>query len=492
MMSRRELLQGSLAAASVMPAVGAEAASQAGTPARYDLVVYGATAAGVITAISAARHGLKVALAEPRHYVGGMVSGGLSGTDVGRREVIGGMALEFYFRAGRYYELDRHLQEIAWQPEPKVAERIFREWLAEAGVELLERHRLQEKTGVRKQGSRIVEIVMENGARLAARVFADASYEGDLMAQAGVRYTVGREGIAQYGESLAGVRAVTPHHQFPVPISAYDEQGRLLPEISPEPRGEPGSGDHRVQAYNFRVIATNVPENRVPWPKPDNYDPWRYELLARYLAALTKYLGRSPTFNEVSLLRRIPNGKVDVNNRGGFSSDYIGKNYRYPDGSYAERERIWRDHEEYQKGFYYFLATIRGCRRSFSRKCAVTGWPKMSFSTPVTGPTSFTFVRRVAWWASSWPPRRTCKPIAPSPTSSAWAVTTRIPTTCSGSSTKRDSWKTKATCRCQSSLIRFLTGFCCRDGARRRICSCRSAFLPVTWLTRACAWSRST
>jgi len=220
MMSRIELLQSSLAAASAMPAIETEAASQTGTPARYDLVVYGATAAGVITAISAARHGLKVALAEPRHYVGGMVSGGLSGTDVGRREVIGGMALEFYFRAGRYYELDRHLQEIAWQPEPKVAERIFREWLAEAGVELLERHRLQEKTGVRKQCSRIVEIVMENGARLAARVFADASYEGDLMAQAGVRYTVGREGIAQYGESLAGVRAVTPHHQFPVPISA--------------------------------------------------------------------------------------------------------------------------------------------------------------------------------------------------------------------------------------------------------------------------------
>jgi len=356
MISRRRLLQGSAAAATAVTGAASQIALQAGTPARYDLVVYGATAAGVVTAIAAARRGLKVALAEPRHYVGGMVSGGLSGTDVGRREVIGGMALEFYFRAGRHYELDRHLQEIAWQPEPKVAERIFRDWLAEAGVELLERHRLQEKTGVRKQGSRIVEIVMENGARLAARVFADASYEGDLMAQAGVRYTVGRESTAQYGESLAGVRAVTPHHQFAVPIPAYDEQGRLLPEISPEPRGEPGSGDHRVQAYNFRVIATNVPENRVPWPRPGNYDPWRYELLARYLVALTKYLGRSPTFNEVSLLRRIPNGKVDVNNRGGFSSDYIGKNYRYPDGSYAERERIWRDHEEYQKGFYYFLA----------------------------------------------------------------------------------------------------------------------------------------
>lgn len=323
----------------------------------FDLVVYGGTAAGVMTAVSGARQGLKTVLLEPRNHVGGMVSGGLSGTDVGRREVIGGLALEFYYLAGRHYELERHLQEIAWMPEPKVAEAIFRRMLREAGVTLLERHRLREKTGVKKTGARIEEIVMENGARFQGRIFADASYEGDLMAQARVSYTFGRESTHQYGESLAGVRAVTPSHQFAVDIPARDKSGNLLPEISPEPRGEPGSGDKRIQAYNFRVIATNVAENRVPWPKPENYDPARYELLALYLNAMTGYLGRPLDINEVNLLRVIPNGKADWNNRGPFSTDYIGKNYEYPDGDYATRERIWKEHENYQKGFYYFLAT---------------------------------------------------------------------------------------------------------------------------------------
>ncbi len=322
----------------------------------YDLVVYGATAGGVATAVSAARHGVKVALAEPRNQIGGMVSGGLSGTDVGKREVIGGMALEFYFRAGQAYRLERHLQEIAWMPEPKVAAAVYRAWLKESGVTLLERHRLKEKTGVRKQGNRVTEIEFENGARLAAKYFADATYEGDLMAQAGIGYTFGREGVSQYNEDLAGVRAYTRSHNFAVDIPARDSSGKLLPEISAEPRGTPGAADKRIQAYNFRVIASNDPNNRVPWPKPDNYDPARYELLRLYIDAMTKRLGRPLNFNELSLTRIIPNFKADLNNRGGFSTDYIGKNYAYPDGSYAVREKIWKEHEDYQKGFYYFLA----------------------------------------------------------------------------------------------------------------------------------------
>ncbi len=332
------------------------AAVSASAQESFDLVVYGGTAGGVMTAVAGAREGLKTALLNPGRHIGGMVSGGLSGTDVGRREVIGGPSLEFYVRAGRYYQLNRHLQEIAWMPEPKVAEAIMREMLKEAGVTLLEAHRLREKTGVRKEGTRIVEITTEDGTTYRAGVFADASYEGDLMAQAKVSYTFGRESTQQYGEPLAGVRAVTPSHQFAVDIPARDEDGKLLPEISAEPRGEPGSADKRIQAYNFRVIATNVPENRLPWPKPEGYNPRRYELLARYLAAMTEFMGSPLTFNEVSLLRVIPNGKVDLNNRGGFSTDYIGKNYAYPDGTYAERARIWKEHEDYQKGFYYFLA----------------------------------------------------------------------------------------------------------------------------------------
>ncbi len=333
------------------------AATKVDAQAGYDLVVYGGTAGGVMAAVSGARQGLRTLLLHPGTHVGGMVSGGLSGTDTGKAEVIGGLALEYYWRAGRHYGLNRHLQEIAWMPEPGVAEKIFRDLLAESGAELLERHRLREKGGVVKDGSRIVEIVMENGARFRSAVFVDSSYEGDLMAQAKVRYTLGRESTQQYGESLAGVRAVTPSHQFAVEIPARDESGKLLPEISDAPRGEPGSADRRIQAYNFRVIASNVPENRLPWARPPGYDPRRFELLARYLTAMTPYMGRPLNFNEVSLLRVIPNGKVDLNNRGGFSTDYIGKNYEYPDGSYAVREKIWKEHIEYQQGFYYFLST---------------------------------------------------------------------------------------------------------------------------------------
>jgi hypothetical protein len=326
------------------------------TAQEFDLVVYGGTAGGVMTAVSGARHGLKTVLLEPGNHVGGMVTGGLSGTDMGKGEVIGGMALEFYWRMGKHYEMDRHLQQVAWMPEPGAGEKVMRQMLADAGVTVLYQHRLVEKTGVRKQGARVAEVVMENGARFRGKVFADCSYEGDLMAQAGVSYTYGREGQKDYGESLAGVLAHTRNHNFAVDIPARDANGTLLPEVSAEPRGEPGSGDKKIQAYNFRVIATKVPANRVPWPKPANYDPARYELLARYLTAMTGYMGRALTMNEVGLIRVIPNGKADLNNRGGFSTDYIGKNYAYPEGSYAVRARIWQDHIDYQQGFYYFLA----------------------------------------------------------------------------------------------------------------------------------------
>ena len=321
----------------------------------YDVVVYGGTAGGVMTAVSGAREGLRVVLLEPQGHLGGMVSGGLSRTDVGRREVIGGMALEFYWRAGRYYEMHRYLQDIAWLPEPKVAESIFKDMVKEAGVDVRYRHRLREKTGVRKEGLRIVEITMENGNSFQGRIFADCTYEGDLMAQAGVSYTWGREGVSQYGEDLAGVREKTPYHQFAVDIPARDENGKLLPEISPNPPGEIGSADRKVQAYNFRLILTDDPSNQVPFPKPADFDPNRYKLLARMLKAMAKE-GRELRVNNVTGPGPIPNRKADFNNNGGFSTDYIGKNYDYPDGSYKRREEIWRDHENYVKGFFYFLA----------------------------------------------------------------------------------------------------------------------------------------
>jgi hypothetical protein len=322
----------------------------------YDLVVYGGTAGGVITAVSGAREGLKVALLEPGAHLGGMATGGLSRTDFGKKEVIGGYPLEFYWRVGRKYEIQRFAQDVAWFYEPKVGERVLREMLDQAGVRVFMRHRLREKTGVEKSGATVVALTTENGARFPGRMFADSSYEGDLMAQAGVQYTFGRESQAQYGESLAGVRERTPLHQFLVRVSPYDANGKLLPEVSPGPRGAPGSADKKVQSYNFRMILSEDPANSVPYPKPPNYDPKRYELLARLLDGMTQKLGRPPVMHEVTLIARIPNRKADINNQGAFSTDYIGKSWDYPDGDYATRARIWQDHVDYVKGFFYFLA----------------------------------------------------------------------------------------------------------------------------------------
>ncbi len=318
----------------------------------FDLVVYGGTAGGVMTAVSAAREGLRVAIVEPGKHLGGMVTGGLSRTDFGKKEVIGGMALEFYRRAGQKYG-----REIEWMPEPRVAEAILNEMIAEAkNITVFLDHRLREKGGVRKQGARLVEIVMENGARFRGSIFVDAGYEGDLLAQAGVDFTWGRESSAQYGESLAGVRPKDPNHQFDFPVPAYDENKRLLPEIQTGPRGEIGAGDRKVQAYNFRMILTDDPENRIPFAKPDGYDPRRFELAARFLIEFVKVKGRAPRMNEILLPAQIAGKqKWDFNNRGPFSTDYIGKSWEYPNANYRRRAEIWRDHQRYTRELFYFL-----------------------------------------------------------------------------------------------------------------------------------------
>ena len=345
----------------------------------YDLVVYGGTAGGVMTAVAGARHGLKTVLLEPGRHVGGMATGGLSRTDTGTREVIGGLALEFYYRVGQRYDMHRYKNPVAWFYEPKIGEDVLVGMLREAGVTLLYQHRLRERTGVRKEGNRVVEITTENGERFAGKVFADCSYEGDLMAQAKVSYFVGRESSAQYGESLGGVRDKTPYHQFLFDVPARDENGRLFPEISPAKPGRPGEADKSVQAYNFRIIATDVGYNRIPWPKPAGYDPKRYELLARYLAAFEKKNQRAPVFHELTLIARVPNGKADFNNQGPFSTDYIGKNFDYPDGDYATRARLWQEHIDYIQGFYYFLATDPRVAKSLQDEVNQWGLPKDEF-----------------------------------------------------------------------------------------------------------------
>ena len=317
----------------------------------FDVVVYGGTAGCVITAVTAAREGLSVALLEPGAHLGGMVSGGLSATDHGEKEVVGGYAREFYERLGRHYDRD-----IEWYPEPHIAEKIFGEMLHEAGrVAVFYQHRVREKGGVKKEGQRLTQIRMENGGVFRAPIFVDASYEGDLMAGAGVSYTVGREGMTQYGESLAGVRPKDRAHQFDFPVPAYDENGQLLPEIQPGARGDLGAGDRKVQAYNFRMILTSDANNRVAFPKPPAYDPKRYELLERFLREFVKQVGRPPRVDEVLLPRDIASHKWDFNNRGPFSTDYIGGNWDYPEASVKRRQEIWHDHVNYTKGLFYFL-----------------------------------------------------------------------------------------------------------------------------------------
>jgi hypothetical protein len=325
---------------------------QSGSPQTFDLVVYGGTAGGVITAVAAAREGLSVALLEPGRHLGGMVSGGLGWTDYGRKEVIGGYSLEFFQRVGAKYGRD-----IEWHFEAHVAEAVFNELVKEAGVRVFLQHRLREKNSVTKKGTIVTELTTENGVSFRGRLFADASYEGDLMAQSGVNYTWGREGISEYNESLAGVRDRTPLHQFRAAVSPVDSTGKLLPEIMPRSKDPVGAADKRVQAYNFRLCMTRNPDNRVAWPKPAGYSPARYELLARYLPAFEKELKRSLAINDVMKADILQNGKTDTNNNGAFSTDYIGGSYEYPEGNYATRARIRQAHVDYIQGFLYFLAT---------------------------------------------------------------------------------------------------------------------------------------
>ena len=344
----------------------------------YDLVVYGATASGVMTAVAAAREGLHVALLEPGRHVGGMATGGLSRTDFGKKQVIGGYPLEFYWRVGMTYGMGRYANEVAWYYEPHVGEQVLREMLKEANVDVRFGERLREKNGVVKQGTVVTSIVTDRGS-YRGRIFADCSYEGDLMAQAGVSYTWGRESRAQYGESLAGVHERTPLHQFLVPVSPYDSNGKLLPEIRPGPKAPLGSADKKVQSYNFRLILSDDPANQIPFPEPPGYDPHRYELLARLLEATVKKTGAAPVLQKVALIAPIPNHKADFNNQGAFSTDYIGASWDYPNASYARRAEIWQAHIDYTKGFFYFLAHNPRVPRSLQQEVNRWGLAKDEF-----------------------------------------------------------------------------------------------------------------
>jgi hypothetical protein len=317
-----------------------------------DVCIYGGTSGGVAAAVQATRMGKTAVIAEFGKHLGGMTSGGLGATDIGNKAAIGGLSREFYQRIGKHYGTNEQ-----WTFEPHVAENLFNEMARESKVKVYLEQRL---ASVQKDGTRIRSMTMENGTVFRAQMFIDATYEGDLMAKAKVSYTVGREANTKYNETLNGVRAETPKHQFTVPVDPYvkpgDSSSGLLPFIQPGDGGKPGEGDHSVQAYNFRLCFTTNAAIRLKLEPPRNYEPAKYELLARYLEALAA-AGRKPKLSEFWNPIRMPNGKTDINNNGGFSTDFIGANYNYPEADYQTRERIWKEHEDYTRGFLIFMAT---------------------------------------------------------------------------------------------------------------------------------------
>lgn len=321
---------------------------------KYDICVYGGTSAGVIAAYTAKMSGKSVVLIEPGRRLGGLSSGGLGYTDIGNKYAISGLALDFYRRVGDHYGKFEQ-----WIFEPSVAEKVFKSYVSEAGFKVVFQHRLEDV--VLENGS--IKSIKVNGYKgssdkealvVSAKMFIDCSYEGDLMAKAGVSYTTGRESNAVYNETYNGVQLMDGH-QFPDGISPYkipdDPSSGLLWGISPSPLMDTGSGDKKIQAYNFRICLTDRPENKIAITRPENYDSTRYDLLVRVINA-------QPTkrkLNDYFIWSKMPNGKTDINNRGSFSTDMIGMNHNYPEGDYETRADIVKAHEDYTKGLLYFF-----------------------------------------------------------------------------------------------------------------------------------------
>lgn len=340
-----------------------------------DVIVYGGTSSGVVTAVQVAEMGKSVILVGPDTHLGGLSAGGLGFTDSGNTGAIGGLAREFYHRVWQAYQDEDAWNwqardaftakgqgtkaivdedKTMWIFEPHVAEAVFDAWTAEKNIPVHRDRWLDRKNGVEKSGNRITAITMLNGDTYRAKMFIDATYEGDLMAAAGVSYHVGREGKDVYGEEWNGVQVGVLHHRhhWVTDVSPYkipgDPSSGVLPQISTLPPGEKHASDDKVQAYCYRMCLTNHEPNRVPFPKPEGYDASQYELLARIFAT-----GWRETFRKFD---SIPNHKTDTNNHGPMSTDNIGMNYDYPDADYERRAEILKEHRQYQQGLMYFMA----------------------------------------------------------------------------------------------------------------------------------------
>jgi hypothetical protein len=367
----------------------------------YDVVIYGGTSAGVIAAVQAKKLGKSVVIVGPDVHLGGLSSGGLGYTDTGNKAVIGGLARNFYHRVWVEYQkpetwkwqkteafgnkgqgtvaMDKD-ERTMWIFEPSVAEKVFEDYVKEFGLTVHRDEWLDRAKGVRLADGRIAEITMLSGKKFAGKMFIDATYEGDLLAAAGVSYHVGREANATYGEEWNGNQVGILHHghhfgAVKQPISAYKKPGDpssgLLPRITSEPPGVRGEGDKRVQAYCYRWCATDHPDNRIPFPQPAGYDAGQYELLVRVLDA-----GWRQTFHKFDLL---PNRKTDTNNHGPFSFDNIGMNYDYPEASYERRKEILAEHRTYQQGLLWFLANDPRVPADVREEANRWGLPKDEF-----------------------------------------------------------------------------------------------------------------
>jgi len=342
---------------------------------QYDICVYGGTSAGVIAAYTAAKLGKSVILIEPGKNLGGMSSGGLGLTDIGNKYAISGLSLDFYRRIGKHY--GRFEQ---WVFEPHVAEKLFNEYVKNGNVPVLFHNRIISAT---KKGNQIVSIGLENPKQnqttsVNAKVFIDCSYEGDLMARAGVSYAVGRESNAEYGETFNGVQLMNGH-QMPQGIDPYkikgDPSSGLLWGVGQGTLAPTGSGDKKVQAYNFRICLTNNPENRITITQPENYQPEHYELLIRQMEKRNW-----KSLQDVFIWSGMPNQKTDINNRNGFSTDMIGMNWEYPEADYAKRAEIWKAHVDYTKGLLFFVGNNARVPEHIRKEIAQWGYPKDEYT----------------------------------------------------------------------------------------------------------------
>ncbi|HCO84502.1 MAG TPA: xanthan lyase [Arenibacter sp.] len=361
---------------------------------KYDIVIYGGTSAGVSAAIQSSRMGKSVVLIEPTNRIGGLTTGGLGQTDIGNKQAIGGISREFYENIKKYYDDPENWkwekrsdykdggqtrteegEATMWTFEPSAALAVYKSMMDKEKIKMVYNERLNRESGVKKVAGKIESITMESGKTFKGKVFLDATYEGDLMASAGVSYAVGRESNEEYGETLNGVQANSINtsltglvsrnafnHNFIPGVDPYvvkgDPTSGLLPNVNEKP-GLEGEGDKKIQAYCFRMCLTDHPENRIPFQKPANYDEVNYELLFRNYEARKGPIREMYSYGN-SLLPWInssmPNRKTDTNNKFGFSTDYIGRNYDYPEASYAEREGIIEDHRNYQMGLMWTLA----------------------------------------------------------------------------------------------------------------------------------------